>query len=81
MNLTLNCTVQRPYSHTEYNEIMDAAKTRAVQLRHEAVQELWQFTGDAALEGLRASQRLAYRLTRRARHLASTQSTPLNIEA
>ena len=51
----------------EYNSLMDAAKARAHELRDEALQELWNETGDATRRMVRAANRLAHSLARHMR--------------
>lgn len=77
----MNCTTQPRYNNADYNAMMDVAKARAVQLRHEAAQEFWQLAGTVAGQGLRSAQRLAMRLARRAKRMANAKSASLNIEA
>ncbi len=55
------------YSATDYNRLMDAAKTRALQLRNEAIKDFWNETSLAAGRVLRSANRLAHSLARHAR--------------
>ncbi len=54
------------YTAHEYSRLLDAAKARANALREQAMQDLWNETGDALRTASRAANRLAHSL---ARHL------------
>jgi hypothetical protein len=62
MNLT---TLTPEQALAEYNRLHDAARRRAVQLRHEAIDSFFESLGGAARQAGRATARL---LARKARH-------------
>lgn len=60
---------QHVCSHREHDRhlvLMDAARSRARELRDQALDELWLDTGAAARRSLRSATRLAQRLARHA---------------